>query len=121
MWLKHPASVVIDFATYLLMISLPDIDNVAMSLYDIVLRYPDETLQLITTLEEDWARIDTFGAKMSASHLLLLVANYYRKQFLRFYTSCIHYAKRLITCIQKSVNSESFQNSCVRSDMVPQC
>ena len=33
---KHPASVVIDSATYLLMISLPNIDNVAMSLYDII-------------------------------------------------------------------------------------
>ena len=34
-WLKHPALVVIDSATYLLTISSPDIDNVAMSLYDI--------------------------------------------------------------------------------------
>ena len=33
---KRPASVVIDSATYLLMISSPDIDNVAMSLYDII-------------------------------------------------------------------------------------
>ena len=33
---KHPASVVIDSATYLLMVSLPNIDNVAMSLYDII-------------------------------------------------------------------------------------
>ena len=32
-WSKHPASVVIDSATYLLRISLPNIDNVAMSLY----------------------------------------------------------------------------------------
>ena len=35
-WPKHPASVVIDSATYLLTISSPDIDNVTMSLYDIV-------------------------------------------------------------------------------------
>ena len=35
MWLKHPASVVIDSATHLLMISSPDIDNIAMSLYNI--------------------------------------------------------------------------------------
>ena len=41
-----------------------------------VLGYADETLQLITTLEEDWARIDTFGAKMSALRLLILIANY---------------------------------------------
>ena len=34
-WLKCPASVVIDSATYLLTISSPDIDNVAMSLYSI--------------------------------------------------------------------------------------
>ena len=33
--IKRPASVVIDFATYLLTISSPDIDNVTMSLYDI--------------------------------------------------------------------------------------
>ena len=35
MWPKRPASVVIDSAMYLLTISLPNIDNVAMSLYDI--------------------------------------------------------------------------------------
>ena len=39
-------------------------------------KYADETFRLITTLEEDWARIDAFGAKLSALHLLLLVANY---------------------------------------------
>ena len=32
---KCPAIIVIDSATYLLTISLPDIDKVAMSLYDI--------------------------------------------------------------------------------------
>ena len=31
----HPSSVVIDSATYLLTIGLPDIDNIALSLYDI--------------------------------------------------------------------------------------
>ena len=31
---KRPAIIVIDSATYLLMISSPDIDKVAMSLYD---------------------------------------------------------------------------------------
>ena len=36
LWLKRPASVVIDSAKHLLTISLPDIDNVAMSLYDII-------------------------------------------------------------------------------------
>ena len=37
-WHKHKAwiTVVIDSATYLLTISSPDIDNVAMSLYDIM-------------------------------------------------------------------------------------
>ena len=34
--LKRPASVVIDSVTYLLTISLPDINNIAMSLYDII-------------------------------------------------------------------------------------
>ena len=33
---KRPASVVIDSLTYLLTISSPNIDNVAMSLYDII-------------------------------------------------------------------------------------
>ena len=33
-------SVVIDFATYLLTISSPDINNVAMTLYDIILGIP---------------------------------------------------------------------------------
>ena len=37
MWPKRPASVDIDSATYLLMISSHDINNIAMSLYDIVL------------------------------------------------------------------------------------
>ena len=46
MWPKRPVSVVIDSATYLLTISSPDIDNVAMSLYD------------ITFTNIDW--IDTF-------------------------------------------------------------
>ena len=36
MWPKHPASVVIDSAMYMLTISWPDIENVAMSLYDII-------------------------------------------------------------------------------------
>ena len=35
-WPKCPAIIVIDFATYLLIISLPDINKVAMSLYDII-------------------------------------------------------------------------------------
>ena len=39
MWPKRPASVVIDSATYLLMFSLPDIDNVAISLYDIIIYF----------------------------------------------------------------------------------
>ena len=35
-WPKRPASVVIDSALCLLTVSSPDIDNVAMSLYDIM-------------------------------------------------------------------------------------
>ena len=41
-----------------------------------VVKYANETLQLIETLEDDWARIDAFGAKISALHLLLLAADY---------------------------------------------
>ena len=37
MWLKRPASVIIDSATYLLMMSLLNIDNLAMRLYEIIL------------------------------------------------------------------------------------
>ena len=52
--------------------------NGGMTYNDIteIRKYADETFRLITTLEDKWARIDTFGAKLSALHLLLLVANY---------------------------------------------
>ena len=49
-----------------------------------VLQYAEETLSLVVTLEEDWARIDAFGAKISALNLLLLVANYLYRQLLHF-------------------------------------
>ena len=49
-----------------------------------VLQYAAETLHLVATLEEDWARIDAFGAKISALNLLLLVANYLYRQLLHF-------------------------------------
>ena len=49
-----------------------------------VLQYAAVTLHLIATLEEDWARIDAFGAKISALNLLLLVANYLYRQLLHF-------------------------------------
>ena len=57
-WPKHPASVVIDSATYLLMISSPDIDNVAMSLYDT----PSMGTKGRGGIEEDWTerRLLTF-------------------------------------------------------------
>ena len=45
-----------------------------------VLQYAAETLRLIVTLEEDWARIDAFGAKISALNLLLLVAKFLCRQ-----------------------------------------
>ena len=45
-----------------------------------VQEYAEETLRLIATLEEDWARIDAFGAKISALNLLLLVAKYFYRQ-----------------------------------------
>ena len=45
-----------------------------------VQEYAEETLRLIATLEEDWARIDAFGAKISALNLLLLVAKYLYRQ-----------------------------------------
>ena len=49
-----------------------------------VLQYAEETLSLVVTLEEDWAGVDAFGAKISALNLLLLVANYLYRQLLHF-------------------------------------
>ena len=55
---KRPASVVIDSATYLLTISSPDIDNVAMSLYDIM-------FQLVIDAHSQW--IETFPVQSAMS------------------------------------------------------
>ena len=78
-----------------------------------VIQYADETFHLIATLEEDWARIDAFGAKISALNLLLLVANYLYRQFLDF----INRFKDLYLRIQnlyKEISEEYAQNhSCV--------
>ena len=49
---KHPASVVIDSATHLLMISSPNINNVAMSLYNIKVKNVKETVYLGVKLSE---------------------------------------------------------------------
>ena len=49
-----------------------------------VLEHTEETLRLIATLEEDWSRIDAFGAKISALNLLLRVAKYRYRQLLHF-------------------------------------
>ena len=49
-----------------------------------VLEYIEETLRLIATLEEDWSRMDAFGAKISALNLLLRVANYLYRQLPHF-------------------------------------
>ena len=50
--------------------------NLSVGIITEILGYAEETLRLITTLEEDWARIDAFGAKLSALNLFMLVANY---------------------------------------------
>ena len=49
-----------------------------------VLEYTEETLRLIATLEEDWSRMDAFGAKISALNLLLRVAKYRYRQLPHF-------------------------------------
>ena len=59
-------------------------DNLSDGVIEEVLEYAEETLRLIATLEEDWSRIDAFGAKISALNLLLLVANYLYRQLLHF-------------------------------------
>ena len=47
MWPKRSASVFIDSATYLLTISSPDIINVAMSLYDIIVNHLSKEIKCI--------------------------------------------------------------------------
>ena len=46
--------------------------NVIMQVYE----YAIETLRLIKTLEDDWARADTFAAMISAFRLLMIVEDY---------------------------------------------
>ena len=55
-----------------------------------VVEYADKTVRLIATLEDDWARIDAFGAKLSALYLLLLAADYLYKQSPPPTDACLH-------------------------------
>ena len=50
MWPKRPASAIIVSATYLLTISSHDIDNVAMSLYDIIDRLGPSRQEILVCL-----------------------------------------------------------------------
>ena len=59
-------------------------DNLSDGVIEEVLEYAEETLRLIATLEEDWSRIDAFGAKISALNLLLRVAKYLYRQLPHF-------------------------------------
>ena len=78
-----------------------------------VLEYADETLHLIATLEEDWARIGAFGAKISALNLFLLVANCLYRQLLHF-TDAFKDLYLRIQHLYKEIRTELAQNrSCV--------
>ena len=75
-----------------------------------VLVYVDETLQLIGTLEDDWARIDAFGAKLSALRLLILIEEYYHRYSL--YITDTHRNLRLrIKNLYTEISEELSQNS----------
>ena len=73
-----------------------------------VLKYAAKTLHLITTLEEDWSRIDTFGAKISALNLLLLVANFHYGQL--HFTDAFKYLYPTIQQLHKEIRRELAQN-----------
>ena len=84
-----------------------------------VLEYADETLQLITTLEDDWVRIDTFGAKLSALHLLMLIANYcynHPADFPDFYEPLCLGIDRLYTEISDEFSEIQKHSEIVRYD-----
>ena len=68
-----------------------------------------ETLHLIATLEEDWARINAFGAKISALNLLLHVANYLYRQLLHFTDGFKDLYSR-IQHLHKEISKELNQN-----------
>ena len=75
-----------------------------------VVAYVDETLQLIETLEDDWARINAFGAKLSALRLLMLVEEYYHRYSLDF--TDIHRNLRLrIESQYTEISEELSENS----------
>ena len=78
-----------------------------------VLQYAAETLRLIATLEEDWARIDAFGAKISALNLLLLVANYLYRQLLHFTDGFKNLYFRIQHLYEEISNELSQNHSCV--------
>ena len=65
-WLKRPAIIVIDSATYLLMISLLDINKVAMSLYEI--------MWFLTLLKYNIIQLSLASA-LASSYISFLQAN----------------------------------------------
>ena len=73
-------------------------------------RYADETLRLIETLEDDWARIDAFGAKLSALRLLMLVEEYYHRYSLGFTEFCRNLHSR-IEDLYEEISNELSENS----------
>ena len=74
-----------------------------------VLEYAAETLRLIATLEEDWARIDAFEAKISVLNLFLLVANYLYRQLPHF-TDGFKDLYLRIQHLHKEIRNELYQN-----------
>ena len=74
-----------------------------------VLEYTEETLHLIATLEEDWSRMDAFGAKISALNLLLRVAKYRYRQ-LPFFTDGFKDLYSRIQHLYEEISKELNQN-----------
>lgn len=82
--------------------------NLSVNVIAKVLYYANETLRLIGTLEDDWARIDTFAVKLSALKLLMLVEGYCKK-LLRFRTFCRDLSLR-IDRLYEEISQEFSQN-----------
>ena len=74
-WPKHPTIIIIDSATYLLMISSPDIDKVAMSLYNIMFIFQCSSLALLLYLGLGYYRYSSWsfcGMRISMSILIAM-------------------------------------------------
>ena len=83
--------------------------KLSVSVIEKVLNYADETLRLIGTLEDDWARIDTFGVKLSALNLLMLAEDYLNR-LVRYRTFCRKLRRRIDRLYKIEICQELSQN-----------